>query len=480
MSSFVFDPKILATDAGGVWQPAPAAGVAAIKGFSIDTRTLQAGELFVALTIGRRDGHEFVAAARAAGASGAIVARPAADAGFPQLVVPDTLLALHSIARAHRQRFAGRVVAVTGSAGKTSTKDLLAGLLGGARTTLATEGNLNNHLGAPLTLLRLDPKRHRFGVVEAGISAPGEMSVIAALIAPDVAMVTLVAAAHLDGLRDIAGVAAEKSVLAQHIRAGGVAIFPAACLRFDAFRQLPVRALVTVRHGAAVSELPANAEPIPYVVEHTAGATNLCVTWAGAVEAFGLRRVTTGMADNAVLAIAAALQLGVSADAIRARLPLWRPAHLRGEIRRSATQVIYLDCYNANPASMADALEGFVALAAESPAAARLYVVGSMEELGAEAAALHLAAGRRWPLRAGDRLVVFGTHARELATGAGEVAPGADVLINPDRAEVARLLREFRGAIFIKGSRRYALEDLLELEPRAALPGGASRTEVAA
>jgi hypothetical protein len=140
--------------------------------------------MFVALRTEKRDGHNYLAAAAARGAAAALVARVVPDSPLPQLVVADPLAALHALARAHRARFRGTVVGVTGSAGKTSTKDLLAVLLGATSQVLATEGNLNNHLGVPLTLLRLDPAQHRHAVVEAGISGPGEMDVIAAMIAP--------------------------------------------------------------------------------------------------------------------------------------------------------------------------------------------------------------------------------------------------------------------------------------------------------
>jgi UDP-N-acetylmuramoyl-tripeptide--D-alanyl-D-alanine ligase len=206
-----FAPQILAAWTGGRWTRLPEAP---LTGFSADSRQLRPGQAFVALKTGRRDGHGFLAEAGRAGAVAALVAAAQADAALPQLVVPDPLTALQAIAREHRRSFAGPVIGISGSAGKTSTKDLLARLLGGERGgVLATEGNLNNHLGVPLTLLRLDPRAHAFAVIEAGISAPGEMAALAAMIEPDAAVITLVAPAHLEALGGIEGVAREKALL---------------------------------------------------------------------------------------------------------------------------------------------------------------------------------------------------------------------------------------------------------------------------
>jgi UDP-N-acetylmuramoyl-tripeptide--D-alanyl-D-alanine ligase len=464
-----FDPDFVAAATGGTWTARPAGPC---TGWAIDTRTLRPGEGFAALATGRRDGHEFLAEAARRGAAAAMVSRPAAETALPQLAVADTLAALQALARAHRGRFAGRVVAVTGSAGKTSTKDLLAVLLGDEGRVAATEGNLNNHIGVPLTLLRLDGGRHDFAVVEAGISERGEMDVIAALASPDAALVTTVAPAHLEGLGTVEGVAAEKARLAAHLRPGGFVVLPAACASFRAFRELEAPGFAAVAAGQA-AEAARGLRPVPFTIEHAGEATRIGVAWGGRVEAFALRRATPGMASNAVLAVIAGLALGVEPGAMRARIGRWRPAALRGEVRRSGKRTVYLDCYNANPASMADALEGFLAVAPEG--APRLYVVGCMEELGAAAAALHRAAGERWPLRAQDQLIVFGAHAADLAAGAAAAAPGARIVVEPGRDEAAAMVRGFEGAVFVKGSRRHALEDLL-----GGTAGGAAGREEAA
>jgi len=462
-----FDPQLLAADCAGSWTQPPRR---AISGFAIDTRQLEPGELFVALRTERRDGHAFLGAAREGGAAGALVSEPREEVDLPQLVVGDTLEAFHEIAAAHRRRFRGKVVGITGSAGKTSTKDILAILLGGPSEVLATEGNLNNHLGVPLTLLKIAPSVHRFAVVEAGISGPGEMDVIAAMIQPDVAIVTIVAAAHLDRLGSVKGVSDEKARLIGHLRSGGVAVFPVDCLAYPAFRNLGGPAFVTVGIREAAEALPAWAEPVAVAVRQREHATEICVSWRGRLEEFAMRRTTLGMAGNAALAIVAALHLGVSEERIRQRLPAWRPSRLRGTIIEQGNRLLYLDCYNANPASMADALEAFLGIAPEE--APRLFVIGCMEELGADAEALHRRTGRHWPVRPQDRLVVLGTHAAALAEGVREHVPGAAILVNPEPEEVRELVAGFEGAIFLKGSRRYALETFVDgLDSQAAETG---------
>ena len=321
----------LAQRTGGRWTIPP---TVALTAFSCDTRRMSAGDVFVAIKTEKRDGHAFLADAQEGGASAAIVAVPDAALSLPQLVVGDPLRALHAIAGAHRQAFNGRVVGISGSAGKTSTKDLLALLLGGESCgVLATEGNLNNHLGVPLTLTRLDLVRHKFAVVEAGISAPGEMQPLAAMIDPELAIITLVAPAHTQALGGIEGVAREKAVLPAALRKGGVAIFPKSVGEFAAFRALGVRKLIVEQ---AVGGLPATApaDRVFFAVAHRGPKTAVELSdGSPPPAAYGFRRVSDGMAQNAALAITAALALGVPRATVQARIAEWKPAKLRGEVR---------------------------------------------------------------------------------------------------------------------------------------------------
>lgn len=453
-----FAPVSLASWTGGRWTRPPAA---ALTGFTMDTRHLGAGQVFVAIKTAKRDGHDFLPAAQAAGASAAIVARSDPALALPQLVVADPLEAFQAIAREHRRAFHGPVIGISGSAGKTSTKDLLALLLGGeAGGVLATAGNLNNHLGVPLTLTRLDPAQHQFAVIEAGISAPGEMSPLARMIEPDVALITLVAAAHTAELGGLEGVAREKAVLPAAIRPKGVAVFPKSCTQFAAFRDMFVNQLVLER-SAVLRPATQPRHTIQFNVVQRPTETVIVIAYGPPPPAmFKLRRVTDGMAQNAALALTAALHLGVAPVTLAARLAAWVPPALRGEIRHEDGRLLYLDCYNANPASMADALATFHAIA---PAAEpRLYVIGCMEELGPESAAHHRALGRWLAVRECDRLLVIGTQANEVCAGVLEQGDfRRQIQIASALETIAARVAEWRGAVFLKGSRRYQLERAL-------------------
>ena len=449
-----FDPKDLALWTGGSWTGRPVAAT----GFSVDSRRLSPGQAFVALRTGRRDGHDFLGAARQAGASFAVVAR--ADPGIPlaQLVVADPLAALQAVARGHRRSFRGTIVAITGSAGKTSTKELLSLLLGGDHAgVLATEGNLNNQIGVALTLTRIDPASHRVAVVEAGISAPGEMATLAAMLEPNIVLVTLVAPAHLDDLGGVEGVAREKAVLAGSLRDGGICIFPSSCEGYPAFASLPAASSLVVE-PAGSSGAGGSRPRAAFTVSHSGESTAISVGYGPPPPVMvTMRRATDGMAQNVVMAVCASIRLGVTREQVQQRLHAWQPAPLRGEWRVSEGRRLYLDCYNANPASMADALRAFdsVAPAAEP----RLYVLGCMEELGADAQRYHVDLGRSLSLRAGDHAFAIGGQAGAIRQGAIEA--GCD----PDQVEVAgsidpvrARLATFRGSVFVKGSRRHELE----------------------
>jgi UDP-N-acetylmuramoyl-tripeptide--D-alanyl-D-alanine ligase len=449
-----FAPDALESWTGGRWSGRPPAPLA---GFSVDSRRLSAGQAFVALKTDKRDGHDFIAAARAAGAAAALVSRADSGAGLPQLVVADPLAALQAIAREHRRLFQGTVAGITGSAGKTSTKELLALLLGGEGAgVLATEANLNNQIGVALTLCRLDSGQHRHAVVEAGISAPGEMEILARMIEPDLAVVTLIGPAHLADLGSVEAVAREKAVLAQHLRPGGLSLYPSSCERFEAFRRLaPASALVLERAAASGAEGP---NRVRFSAVHAGAFTTVEVAYGPPPPVSAtLGRVTDGMAQNTALAICAALRMGVQRDDVRRRLLSRRPAPLRGEWRVSEGRRLYLDCYNANPASMADALIAFADLApADEP---RLFVLGCMEELGAEAPEYHAELGRSIRLRPQDRLIAVGSLAGSIRRGALEAgANAAQVEITDSIEPVAAQASGFRGSVFVKGSRRHELE----------------------
>ncbi len=452
----LFDPADLASWTGGTWHgPKPPAAVGPLVA---DSRNLRPGEVFVALRTAKRDGHDFLEAARAAGAAAGVVERESAPATLAQLEVPDAATAWRTVAREHRRRFTGPVVGVTGSAGKTTTKDLLREILGPAAH--ATKANENNLLGVPLTLCALDPAAHRAAVIEAGISEPGEMAALADMIRPDVAVVTLVAAAHLEKLGTVENVAREKALLAQAVRPGGWAVFPAVCLKFAAFRELqvPTVAVAPADGAGPVSKV---ARVFRYRAERRPrNGWRLGLAEEGGPErSWSLPPVTPGLAANAALAVVVAQLLGVSDNRIQAGLADWQSAPLRGELVRQSNKTFLVDCYNANPASLADALAGFAARV--DPVMPRLYVLGSMAELGQEAAVLHRAALAGLRLRPEDRALLLGPYAEDYAAAlrdAGHSAMQARVV---ELDEAREALEHFAGAVLLKGSRAYALERLL-------------------
>ena len=428
-------------------------------GFTQDTRQLAPGQVFVALKTDKRDGTDFLGVAAAQGAAAGLVNHPVPGAALPQLVVPDVLVAFQRIAREHRREFSGTVVGVTGSVGKTSTKDLLGVLLGGPPRVLATAGNLNNHIGVPLTLTRLDAADHDFAVIEAGISAPGDMAPLAEMIEPDHSIVTLVAPAHLEKLGTVEQVAREKALLPAANREGGLAVLPASCWTYPAFAAL-ANTLVLVPAGEVQPALAGRT--LGFCVNQPAGRTEVTL---GANRVFTLRRVSPGMAQNTALALALASELGVADAVLQLRLATWQPSPWRGEVRVVGDGVFYCDFYNANPASMTDAIAAFNdAVAPELP---RLYVLGCMEELGDDAATYHRALGRRLHLRRGDYLFALGSQAAALRDGLLDNGnDAAQVEIITDLATVREHLASFKGSVFLKGSRRYRLETVLD--PMAA------------
>jgi len=422
----------------------------AILGATIDSRKILRGEIFVAIKTATRDGHDFLAAARERGAAGALVSRYVPElAPFPQLVVPDTVAALQKIARAHREKNCAEVVifGITGSVGKTSTKDLLARVLSETAPTLATEGNLNNTLGVPMTLLKINPAIHRFAVVEAGMSVRGEMQKLAEMISPDFSIVTNVRPAHLEGLGSMENIAHEKSALAAATRS--TAFFYRELLAYESFSSLPQKKYF-LAVDSNFSEVPDGFE-IKIFGEKSDGNA----------EIFRLKNVSRGIAENAVLVVLAARKF-VSPEKIAHVLASWKPSAKRGELReRACGGKIFVDCYNASPASMLDSAENFARIfPAGTP---RLFVLGGMGELGERSVALHFSVGEKLPLCAKtDTLALFGGNA--VAIGEGAISAGFSrerVFVFDDICALKKIIENFRGNVMVKGSRAFALERAL-------------------
>ena len=454
-----FAAEKLATWTGGSWSPLPGT---AITGFNQDTRTLSSSQVFVALKTEKRDGHDFLGEARTRGAAAALVGHAVKGESLPQLVVADPLAAFQRIGREHRREFHGTVVGVTGSVGKTSTKDLLALLLGGAPKVLATEGNLNNYLGIPLTLTKFEPAVHFAAVIEAGINTPGEMQPLADMIEPDHAIVTLVGPAHLERLGSLDGVAAEKVTLLRGVKGNGLQVYPVSCWAHEVFRSL-ANPLILVPENEGMTHV--TGRTVKFNVFHRPERSEVRLDGK---RNFVLRRVSAGMAQNTALALALASELGVDDTTLQARLENWQPSKWRGELRRSGGATVYCDFYNANPASMGDAIDAFNgSVNADLP---RLYVIGCMEELGAASAEYHQQFGRTMHLRRGDFLFVIGGQAAALREGLLENGNDpAQIEILTDLAPVRERLTGFKGAAFLKGSRRYQLETVLEPQTATAI-----------
>lgn len=416
------------------------------EGCGIDTRTLPVGALFVALPGTRVDGHDFVERARERGAAAALVSRPVATT-LPTVRVADTRKALGRLAANWRGRFRFPLVGVTGSNGKTTVKEMTAAILRGLGPTLATEGNLNNDIGVPLTLARLGLE-HRFAVVEMGANHPGEIAGLCELAQPQVGVVTHCAPAHLEGFGSVEGVARAKGELFQALPAEGTAVVNAD----DAYAGLWTRISAAGRRLTFGLEAAANVtgrwEP------QDMGSRVHLVTPVGEAD---LRLALPGRHNvmNALAAAAVALALDVSLDAVVRGLESVRPVRGRLQVREARGLRVLDDTYNANPGSVAAAL----AVLATSPGR-RWLVLGDMGELGAESAELHRRMGRLAREAGVERLWTLGALAALAAESFGD--GGCPFPSHAALAEALRSEAEPPATILVKGSRSMTMERVVE------------------
>jgi len=435
---------------GGTLEGAANGGT--VTGVSIDTRTLKPGDLFVPLPGRNADGHAFLAEAFRRGAAAALCAleRRGALAGpspGPLVLVDDVTLGLQRLARGHRARWTGHLVAVTGSSGKTTTKDLIAAALGTMTPTLRTEGNLNNHWGVPLTLLRLRPS-HGAAVVEVATNHPGEIAALAGLCAPTTAVITNAGRAHIEHFGSIEAIAREKASLAHALRADGTVHANADDTRLlRALAGAPGR-LVTFGWAESADLRPREVQDL--------GPAGLKIACDG-FPMLHLRLVGRHQVANALAALSVARALGVDpGEAVRA-LEAIAPVGGRMEVRTLGGAQVIMDCYNANPESTRAALE---TLAGWPGAARRIAVLGSMLELGAQSAALHAEVGGA--VRSAE-LWTIGPFAADYAEGARRA--GAPVRVFDDHAALGAALRAVLSpgtVVLLKASRGAALEQVLE------------------
>ncbi|SCY85871.1 UDP-N-acetylmuramoyl-tripeptide--D-alanyl-D-alanine ligase [Paracoccus tibetensis] len=351
-----------------------------VTGVSIDTRTIQPGDLFVALSAAR-DGHDFVAQALEKGAAAALVSRIpegcAPDASL--LVVDDVLTGLEALGRAGRARMGGKVVAITGSVGKTSTKEMARIALAGQGVIHAAEASYNNHWGVPLTLARM-PADADFAIIEIGMSNPGEIAPLSRLARPHVALITTVGAAHLEAFGAIEGIAREKGAIFEGLEPIGTAILP---------EDLPVTQILrdcADAAGAVVIGFGKDGMARPLRIEPQNGALACRARITG--ESVGFTLATTGQhfVMNAVGVLAALSAAGADLTKAAAAIGDWQPPKGRGAVEALGGIRLIDDAFNANPTSMAAGLATLAGLPGR-----RVAILGDMLELGADELAMHRA-----------------------------------------------------------------------------------------
>jgi UDP-N-acetylmuramoyl-tripeptide--D-alanyl-D-alanine ligase len=432
-------------------------------GVSIDSRALRPGDLFVAVRGPNFDGHDFVAKAFDAGAVAAIVDHLPSDvaADVPVLDVADTLAALTALGRAGGERTNARIVAITGSVGKTGTKEALRHCLERQAPTAANLGNLNNHIGVPLSLARM-PEDVTYGVFEIGMNSPGEIGTLSRLVCPDVAVITTVAAVHIAAFESVHDVAEEKGAIFEGLKPGGVAILN----RENAF--FPVLDDLARRHGAGrIVGFGAHPEADVRLVDCTIDADSTTVSALIDGEAIAYRLGSPGRhhALNSLAVLAAVKALGADVGAAADALGELPAAAGRG--RRHAvtlaggTATIIDDSYNASPVSMRAALATLHAMA-PARGGRRIAALGDMLELGSESARLHAALADALIENKVDLAFLAGPEMAHLYAALPDAIKGAHA---PNSAALADDLAAALGAgdvVVVKGSRGSRMDRVVD------------------
>jgi UDP-N-acetylmuramoyl-tripeptide--D-alanyl-D-alanine ligase len=450
-----FDSLELARWCGGEWLSAPPP---VVTGIFHDARRIEPGALFVAVRGARFDGHQFVADAAARGAVAAVVSRAdegARAAGLPLLSVPDTTVALQAMARGYRRRLGLSVVGVTGSTGKTTIKDMIAALLETTLPTGRTQGNWNNEIGLPLSLLAL-PAGTRVGVLELGISHPGEMAPLCGIAEPDWGVIGNVGPVHLEFFESVDAIAREKGELFRALPPSGVAVLSRDEPRFDLLKALAPGRVVTT------SLSPGGADYTLLAADPASGSCTVEDRVEGGAHAFRLGPPGIHNRHNALLAVAVARGFGVSWERIAEGFERFKGPPMRWECLTIAGIQVINDAYNANPLSMRAALLTF----AESPVGGRKWLVlGDMLELGKDEVREHVELGAIVAGGAWAGLVTVGALGRHIARGAREAGMAAGAMVSCDSAaEATGLLLERLGPgdhVLLKASRGRRLEEIV-------------------
>jgi UDP-N-acetylmuramoyl-tripeptide--D-alanyl-D-alanine ligase len=449
----------LARVTGGVLSGSNAAFGAVIS----DSRALEPGALFVALLGERFDGHQFVPEAQQKGAAGALVERQVA-AALPQVVVPDVLAGLTAFAAAWRRAFDGRVVGITGSNGKTTVKEMTGAILACEGPTLVTRGNLNNHIGVPLTLCRLEAS-HRYAVVEMGANHQREIAHLAAIGRPDVGLVINAGPAHLEGFGGLEGVAKGKGEMFEALGIDGTAVINADD-RFAAYWHGLARGAGRIVTFGMRERADFSAQDV-----QSRASDGVFVSEFQLVTPVGRRTATLALAGehnvmNALAAAAAAHAAGAGLDAIVEGLGRVRAVSGRLEVKQvSGGARLIDDSYNANPGSVRAGLRALAALEGQ-----HWLVLGEMRELGEESAQMHAEIGEFARQSGVSRLLAVGDDARHAveAFGAGATwFASVEDLIASLRAELAPGV-----TVLVKGSRSNRLERVAAALGAGAADGG--------
>ncbi len=435
------------------------AGALVASGYSIDSRTVAAGELFFAVRGERHDGHDFVTAAFERGAVAAVVSRaraaalPDAALARPLLIAEDPLLALQSLAAHVRRQWGRLVVAITGSAGKTTTKEAVAAALGAKFNVLKSEGNLNNGFGLPLQLLRLSPE-HEIAVVEMGMNHAGEIAALARIATPDWGVITNVGTAHIENFKEgQAGIARAKFELVEALPANGVVFLncdDAYAAQFG--RDFQGRA---VYFGSGPC-----ADPQIVSVDEDLRGLHVRYRASEREGEFTLHMLGAHNASNAIAGLAVALEAGVDPDAAVKAIAGLKAGDKRGQVIEAAGATILNDSYNSNP----EALRSMIHTLAARPASGRrILVAGEMLEMGEHSPALHIACGRAAAEAGLDLVIAVQGNAEHLAAAA--CAGGVPAVFLRDAETAGQWLKQNLRAgdvVLVKGSRGVHLERAIE------------------
>jgi len=438
------------------------------KGFSIDSRSIQSDDLFFAVKGERLDGHEFVETALANGAVAAVVRRSEVARYTVKsrlLAVEDTLAALQTLAMAVRRLWGKPLVGVTGSTGKTTTKDAIAHLLSTRYRVLKSEGNFNNHFGLPLMLLKLEPG-HDIAVIEMGMSHAGEISALAKIAQPNIGVVTNVAPVHLEFFKSVAEIARAKYELVESLPSGGTAVLNADDPYVSQFGRDFEGKVVLYGFRSAADVRAEN------VVQQPSGGCAFSLVAGGCREKVELALMGAHNVHNSLAAAAVGLERGLTPSEVAEGLGALRAADKRGQVLQLGNIKVINDCYNSNP----KALEAMVDTLAAMPAQRRIVVAGEMLELGPKAEEMHRNAGRHAAERKMDVLVGVRGLAEPMVQAARSAGMRAEFLTTPEEAG-EWLARETRDGdvVLLKASRGVKLEKALERWENSRQSSAASR-----